>query len=114
MTEQCIIDLVTYIAGCYEVIARAIPTKKDWSLVHKILKILVVVSEFMNNKKPKSLNPVVLLFVASTMFLFSCKTTQVNCKHSTMLPVTLQINDSTFTTTWVYFCDTILVTSKTK
>lgn len=51
MNNQLIIDLVIYIAGCYEVISRAIPSKGNWSIVHNVLNVLLVVSKYLDNKK---------------------------------------------------------------
>ena len=43
--------IITVVAGCYEVIARAIPTVKNWSGTAIILKVLTAISDFLNNKK---------------------------------------------------------------
>jgi len=40
------------VLGIYEVIARAIPTVKDWTLVGNIVKVLQSISDFLNAKKP--------------------------------------------------------------
>lgn len=44
--------LVIVIAlGCYEVVARAIPTVNNWSGTALILKVLTFLSELLNRKK---------------------------------------------------------------
>jgi len=39
------------LAGVYEVLARAIPTIKNYSFIAKIIEILVWLSKFLNRKK---------------------------------------------------------------
>lgn len=48
---QTVIDLLPYVLGGYEVISRAIPTKKDHTLVGNIFKWLSLISNFLNNTK---------------------------------------------------------------
>ena len=43
--------IVAVVAGCYEVIARAIPTVNNWSGTAIILRVLTAISDFLNNKK---------------------------------------------------------------
>jgi hypothetical protein len=44
--------IITTILGIYEVIARAIPTVKDITIVGNIVKVLQSISDFLNVKKP--------------------------------------------------------------
>lgn len=48
-------EIITTVAGGYEVLTRTIPSKKNVSLIHGILKVLVFVSDLLNRKK-KSIN----------------------------------------------------------
>lgn len=48
-------ELLPFVIGGYEVISRAIPTKKNVSLIHNILKALLFISDLFN-KKSKSAN----------------------------------------------------------
>ena len=48
ITWQLIIALI---AGLYELIVRLIPTVANYSLIAKIINILVWVSDFLNRKK---------------------------------------------------------------
>jgi hypothetical protein len=43
--------IVTTILGVYEVIARAIPTIKDISIIGNIAKVLLILSDYLNKKK---------------------------------------------------------------
>jgi len=43
--------IITVVAGCYEVVARAIPTVNNWSGTAIILRLLTAVSDFLNKKK---------------------------------------------------------------
>ena len=43
--------IVTVVAGCYEVIARAVPTVNNWSGTAIILRVLTAISDFLNKKK---------------------------------------------------------------
>lgn len=43
-------NLIPIAIGAYEALVRAIPTKKNHSLLHGILNVLLVVSNFLNNK----------------------------------------------------------------
>lgn len=45
--------IVPIIAGLYEVIVRIIPTVKNYSVIGKIIEILLWLSNFLNNKKKK-------------------------------------------------------------
>jgi len=45
--------VVPIIAGLYEVVIRVIPTVKNYSIIGKIIEILLWVSNFLNNKKKK-------------------------------------------------------------
>jgi hypothetical protein len=40
------------ILGIWEVVSRAIPTSKDWTVVGNIVKVLQSISDFLNVKKP--------------------------------------------------------------
>lgn len=42
--------VVAIVAGCYEVIARVIPTVGNWSLTGKIIEALKWLSDFLNRK----------------------------------------------------------------
>lgn len=43
--------IVALLAGIYEVVARLIPTVKNYSLIAKIIEILLWISERFNRKK---------------------------------------------------------------
>ncbi len=43
--------IVSLILGIYEVIARLIPTSKDWTIIGKLIAILKFVSDHLNNFK---------------------------------------------------------------
>jgi hypothetical protein len=43
--------VVAIVAGCYEVIARVIPTVGNWSLTGKIIEALHWLSDFLNRTK---------------------------------------------------------------
>ena len=43
---------LSIVLGIYEVIVRAIPTAKDWTVVGNIVKVLQSISDFLNAKKP--------------------------------------------------------------
>ena len=43
--------IVAIIAGIYEVIARCIPTVKNWSILGKVIEVLLWISERFNRKK---------------------------------------------------------------
>lgn len=53
---QTVIDALPYVIGGYEVVTRAIPTKKNVSLIHNVLKALLFISQLLNNKQ-KDINP---------------------------------------------------------
>jgi hypothetical protein len=44
-------SIVAIIAGLYEVIVRVIPTVTNYSLIGKVINILVWISDFLNRKK---------------------------------------------------------------
>jgi len=53
--------------------------------------------------------------ILMAIFLLSCKTVGLpTCKNSVMLPVVFQKDSATFYTLQVPFCDTVLITPKTK
>jgi hypothetical protein len=117
--NQTTIDIIGGVAGLYEVLARAIPTKKNWSILHKVFQVLVTVSGFLNkgkndaDKKPGVSNVVnfLLCFIFATA-LFSCKTlknTKVDCLSEKVVHVTLiDKNGKTYTFHSTY-CDSIRV-----
>lgn len=43
--------IIPIVAGLYEVIVRIIPTVKNYSVIGKIIEILLWLSNFFNNKK---------------------------------------------------------------
>jgi hypothetical protein len=43
--------VVPIIGGLYEVIVRVIPTFGNYSAIHKVIEILLWLSNFLNNKK---------------------------------------------------------------
>jgi len=45
--------IVALLAGIYEVVARTIPTVKNYSFIAKIIEILLWLSNFLNRKKKK-------------------------------------------------------------
>ena len=45
--------VLAILAGLYEVVARIIPTVKQYSVIEKIFSIMLWVSNFLNNRKKK-------------------------------------------------------------
>jgi hypothetical protein len=45
---KTVIDLLPFVIGGYEVIARTIPTRKDRTVIGNIFKGLVILSEMLN------------------------------------------------------------------
>ena len=43
--------ILTVITGVYEVIARALPTSKDVTIIGNVISILQKISDVFNNKK---------------------------------------------------------------
>jgi hypothetical protein len=43
--------ILAIIAGCYEVISRIIPTTKTWSILGKIIEVLIWLSNLLDRKK---------------------------------------------------------------
>ena len=48
---ETLLIILAVAAGCWEVIARAVPTVKNWSGTAILLKVLNFLSELLNNKK---------------------------------------------------------------
>jgi len=48
---ETLLIILAVAAGCWEVIARAVPTVNNWSGTAIILKVLNFLSELLNNKK---------------------------------------------------------------
>lgn len=48
---KTVIELLPFITSGYEVVVRSLPTKKNYSLLHGILKGLLFISGLLNNKK---------------------------------------------------------------
>ena len=51
MNVDLIQTIVAITLGIYEVIARVIPSVKDWSILGNIISLLKVVSDWLNNMK---------------------------------------------------------------
>jgi len=43
--------ILAIIAGCYEVISRLIPTSACWSIIGKVLEVLIWLSKLFDRKK---------------------------------------------------------------
>lgn len=43
--------IISIVVGTYEVLSRSIPTIKDISILGKIIQLLKVISDALNNKK---------------------------------------------------------------
>lgn len=41
--------VILVIAGVYEVVARAVPTVKNWSILGNIVNILKIISDYLNS-----------------------------------------------------------------
>lgn len=54
METETLLIILAVAAGCWEVIARSVPTVNNWSGTAIILKVLNFLSEFLNNKKVKN------------------------------------------------------------
>lgn len=109
---QKIIELSPYIIGGLEILLRAIPTKKNCSIVHKALEILLAASSFLNNKKGPGVKIPAVILIALSFSLFSCaalKNTanRFNCLSSKTVGVTVKVGDSTYYTMNLPYCDTI-------
>lgn len=97
---KTVIDLLPYIVGGYETLVRIFPTKgKNFSLIHKGLKALVFISQFLNREKPfkKSDRGLPFLFmsilISSFLFIQSCKTLEkFECLETTNVDVTIVDN----------------------
>lgn len=46
-----VLIIIAVVAGCYEVIARAIPTVNNWAGTALILKVLTFLSDLLNRQK---------------------------------------------------------------
>jgi len=53
MNEQTLTILLAIVIGCWEVIARVIPSVNNWSGTGIVLRILNFISELLNRKKEK-------------------------------------------------------------
>ncbi len=51
---ETLLIILAVAAGCWEVIARVIPTVNNWSGTAIILKVLNFLSELLNRKKVKN------------------------------------------------------------
>lgn len=113
-----ITNIVAAAGVLYEMFARIIPTKKNWSIVHKVFSVLKAVSGFLNvekkDDKPRfpTATPYLLCLLFATTVLFSCKTlrnTQVDCLSSKMVHITLIDAKGNPYTFHQKYCDTIRV-----
>ena len=51
---ETLLIILAVAAGCWEVIARVVPTVNNWSGTAIILKVLNFLSEMLNRKKVKN------------------------------------------------------------
>ena len=54
METDTLLIILAVAAGCWEVIARVIPTVNNWSGTAIVLKVLNFLSEMLNRKKVKN------------------------------------------------------------
>ncbi|HEX7904821.1 MAG TPA: hypothetical protein VF487_13175 [Chitinophagaceae bacterium] len=111
-----LIELLPFIVGGAEVLTRILPTKKNYSPVHRILKTLLDISSFFNQeKKPGKINRSiqVIIFITIVSVLVSCSVSKkVNCVSSKTVPVVIVTGDSNYYTINVPYCDTIRINKK--
>lgn len=49
MDLNLILIVIGIVTGCYEVIARLVPAVNDWSILGNIIRILLAISNALNN-----------------------------------------------------------------
>lgn len=54
METETLLIILAVAAGCWEVIARVVPTVNNWAGTAIILKVLNFLSELLNRKKVKN------------------------------------------------------------
>ena len=54
METETLLIILAVATGCWEVIARVVPTVNNWSGTALILKVLNFLSELLNRKKVKN------------------------------------------------------------
>ena len=54
METETLLIILAVAAGCWEVIARVVPTVNNWSGTAIVLKVLNFLSELLNKKKVKN------------------------------------------------------------
>lgn len=54
METDTLLIILAVAAGCWEVIARVVPTVNNWSGTAIVLKVLNFLSELLNRKKAKN------------------------------------------------------------
>lgn len=54
METDTLLIILAVAAGCWEVIARVVPTVNNWSGTAIVLKVLNFLSELLNRKKVKN------------------------------------------------------------
>jgi len=110
-------EIAALALAAYETIARALPTSKNVSIIHRVLKALVFLSGFLNRQKKPGLSsgkiaPVV--FIALMLSFASCKSIEtVTCKSTKYIDVTV-LKDGNYYSATVPVCDTILIVTKPK
>lgn len=114
MTYQ---EIVALALAAYETIARSLPTSKNLSLIHKVLKALVFVSSFLNiEKKPAVRTGKIapLVFVALMLSFASCKSIEtVTCRSKKYVEITV-LRSGSYYTAVVPVCDTVEIIDKPK
>jgi len=99
----------------YETLIRSIPTRKSFSVIHSILKALVFVSGFLDNKKGKTgAGPLIPLLLFSILSFASCKSVEtITCKSTRYIDITVLKGGKYYSTT-IPICDTVIVIEKPK
>jgi len=102
-------EIIAGATGLFELVTRGLPTKKNYSLIHGILKALLFVSTFLNNKK-ESLNkiPVIIFIVLSTVLVSCGITKDFTCLSKKSVTITIKDSNGNYTSTKISYCDSIL------
>lgn len=109
--KNLLIEYWPFIIGAIETTVRVIPTKKNLSPLHSILKGVLFLSNLLNNKT-KSLNDVVKIvtFIVCLSALISCGISKnLDCVSKKQITITVIDKNGNYNTTKVSYCDTVRV-----
>lgn len=109
---KTIINFLPFVLGAYELLAHAIPTEKNHSLLNKIFTTLSALSNMLNITKKSGGRGLPLLTAAACLaFAFSsCKVIKsIDCKSVKYVKVTYVSKAGNFYTLDVPYCDTVIL-----